>query len=285
MKVLITGTDGQLGRALVASAPHGIALVPAPRAVIDLSSEEQIHAVLSQEAPDAVINAGAYTAVDRAESEPDLAEAVNARAPHAIAETLRASGGRLIQISTDFVFDGTSSLPYRPDAARNPVSVYGASKSRGEDNLGSNALICRTSWVYGAGGRNFVNTMLGLMRSGRDLTVVADQIGSPSWTGDLAPAIWAMATSERAGTYHYCDAGVASWYDFAVAIQEEALAIGMLDREVTIAPIPSSAYPTAATRPAMSVLDTATTRADFGLAPHHWRANLRRMLTEEQALG
>ena len=282
MKVLITGANGQLGRSLIATAPTEADLHPVTRDDCDLADPSAIAALVEQVAPDLVINAAAYTAVDKAESDEDSARAINARA---VAALVSAHRGKLVHVSTDFVFDGTASRAYRPDDNRNPISAYGRSKAEGEDHLRDSDLLVRTAWVYTAGGANFVRTMLRLMEEKPALNVVADQIGAPTWAPGLARTIWGLVAKDASGTFHHSDAGVASWYDFAVAIQEEALAVGMLEKAIPITPIPTSAYPTPATRPAFSLLDSSATRSLLGDGYTHWRTNLRRMLVEEQALG
>ncbi len=285
MKVLVTGAGGQLGTALLASAPDGWRVEGIARAECDLADGDSVRAVVVSHEPDLVINAAAYTAVDNAESEEELALAINAGAVAAMVSALDETGGRLIHVSTDFVFDGTSPRPYRPDNQRNPLSAYGRSKAAGEDALRWQDLLVRTSWVYSAGGVNFVATMLSLMRERDEVRVVADQIGAPTWAPSLAAAIWGLAAENAAGTFHHCDAGVASWYDFAVAIQEEALALGMLERAVPVIPITTADYPTPAVRPAFSLLDCGKTNKALGKIAAHWRTNLRKMLAEEKALG
>jgi len=284
MKALITGVNGQLGKELLAHAPTGWACVALDRAALDLSDAAAISRLVDAEQPDLVLNAAAYTAVDLAESEPALAHAINAGAPAAFSKAL-AGAGRLVQVSTDFVFDGQRGYSYPPDGIRNPQSVYGASKAAGEDAAGDEAIIVRTSWVYAAGGANFVRTMLRLMRERDKLRVVADQIGSPTWAKGLATTIWGLAVKDATGIWHHRDAGIASWYDFAVAIAEEAHAIGLLDRIPAIHPIATSEYPTPASRPAFSVLDVTATREILGDISTHWRSNLKTMLKEEKALG
>lgn len=285
MKVLVTGATGQVGRALLASVPEHVSARGCSRAELDLRDPAAIAAFIAQERPDIVINAAAYTAVDKAEDEPAVARAINATAVAVLAEALSASGGRLVHLSTDFVFDGLSSRAYQPDDPRNPLSVYGQTKAEGEDALGSNALLVRTGWVYAAGGSNFVRTMLRLMREGDTVRVVADQIGAPTFARGLAKVLWALVGAGAQGTFHHSDAGVASWYDFAVAIQEEALVLGLLANPATIVPVASADFPTRAVRPAFSLLDSSSTRAILGEAVTHWRINLRHMLREEQALG
>jgi dTDP-4-dehydrorhamnose reductase len=206
LRVLLTGVSGQLGQALLASCPVGINLIPVSRAELDLADAKACHALVCDQRPDWVLNAGAYTAVDRAESEPELARAVNAGAPAGIAQALAKSSGRLLQVSTDFVFDGRQGSPYQPQQAVAPLGVYGATKAEGERAvlaaLGpERASILRTSWVYGPVGRNFCLTMLRLhgqrAASGEPLGVVADQVGCPTATHTLAAACWALIQLER----------------------------------------------------------------------------------------
>lgn len=286
MKVLITGAGGQLGRALVASAPAGTVVDAIDIADLDLTDVDAIRARILAGQPDLVMNAAAYTAVDKAEADEDLARAINAHAVTAMAASLAEYGGRLAHVSTDFVFDGTSAAAYRPEDPRNPISAYGRTKAAGEDAAdAAGALVVRTAWVYTAGGANFVRTMLRLMRERDEVRVVADQIGSPTWAPGLASTLWKLAGKGLTGIWHHSDAGVASWYDFAVAIQEEGLMLGLLDRQVPVLPISTSDYPTPAARPAFSLLDSSATRAALGDGYTHWRKNLRLMLEEEVALG
>ena len=285
MKALITGINGQLGKALLASRPEQWTCVALDRNALDLADPDAIARVVDAEQPDLVLNAAAYTAVDRAESESALASVINADAPGAFAKALSGSGGRLVQVSTDFVFDGSQGRGYRPGDKRNPQSQYGASKAAGEDAAGPEAIIVRTSWVYAAGGANFVRTMLRLMRERDELRVVADQIGSPTWATGLAQVLWGLAEKNQPGIFHHRDAGVASWYDFAFAIAEEAHAIGLIPRIPAITPIATADYPTPAKRPSFSVLDVSETRTLLGDEHIHWRTNLKTMLKEEKALG
>ena len=285
MKALITGANGQLGKALTSSCPDGWKCVALDRAALDLTDAGAIGRVIAEHQPDVVFNAAAYTAVDRAESEPALAMAINGAAPGLLAAALARFGGRLVHVSTDFVFDGASGRGYRPDDTRNPLSAYGRTKAAGEDAAGADAIIVRTSWVYTAGHANFVRTMLRLMRERDEVRVVADQIGSPTWAPGLAATLWGLALAGQTGIYHHHDAGVASWYDFAVAIAEEAFDLAILSRIPAIVPITTADYPTPAVRPAFSVLDDTKTRQVLSDRPPHWRSNLRTMLEEEKALG
>ncbi|WP_120077431.1 dTDP-4-dehydrorhamnose reductase [Aurantiacibacter odishensis] len=282
MKVLITGAKGQLGRGLISTAPEGTELHPVDIDDCDLSDADAIAALVRDVSPDLVLNAAAYTAVDKAESDEVTARVINSGAVEAL---VRAHPGKVVHVSTDFVFDGTSSRAYRPDDPRNPLSAYGRTKAAGEDALREADLLVRTAWVYTAGGVNFVRTMLRLMAEKPALNVVVDQIGAPTWAPGLAATIWGLVAKDASGTFHHSDAGVASWYDFAVAIQEEALALGLLDKAIPVTPIPASAYPTPAVRPAFSLLDCSKTRELLGDGHTHWRVNLRTMLKEEAALG
>jgi dTDP-4-dehydrorhamnose reductase len=285
MRVLITGGNGQLGGALQRTAPEWADVNAINVEDCDLTDIPMLTARLVVEAPDIIINCAAYTAVDKAESEPDLARAINADAVAAMAQAMAGTGGKLVHISTDFVFDGGSGTAYEPSGARNPLSVYGLTKAEGEDHLRAQDLLVRTSWVYEAGGVNFVRTMLRLMRERDELAVVADQIGSPTWATGLARTIWALIDKQANGTFHHSDDGAISWHAFALAIAEEAHALGLIPRIPTIRAISTVEYPTPARRPAFSVLDSSATRALLGDTPTPWRENLRAMLKEEAKLG
>ena len=284
MKVLVTGAGGQLGRALLTGHPAGASVVALDHAALDITDAAAVAAQVRAVRPDWIFNAAAFTAVDAAERQAEAAHALNAQAVGHLARTAADVGARLIQVSTDFVFDGRSAIPYAPASPVAPLSQYGATKREGElqaEGAACGAIIVRTSWVYAAQGKNFVRTMIDLMRSHPALRVVYDQIGAPTWVRDLAGALWLFAErAVPAGIYHWQDAGVASWYDFAVAIQEEALARGLITAPIPIEPIRTADYPTPARRPAYSVLDVATSVAAIGRRPEHWRANLRKMLDE-----
>ena len=292
MKVLLTGRDGQLGQALVASAPEGVELVATSRAELDLADSAACRRIVEEQRPDWVLNAGAYTAVDQAEREPALAEAVNAQAPAAFAAALQQTGGRLLQLSTDFVFNGAQGHPYGPEQPRDPLGVYGASKARGEQAalLHPQARLLRTSWVYGPVGKNFCRTMLRLhaakAAAGEPLRVVADQVGCPTSTLSLATACWRAigigADPDGPRVLHWSDAGAASWYDFAVAIGKLAQAHGLLSQAATVEPITTADYPTPATRPSYSLLDCTASRQALGLPAVHWRDALAEVLARAQ---
>lgn len=285
MKILIAGHKGQLGRALLARYPESFDVRGADLPEADISAESSLNNICGSWKPELIINTAAYTAVDRAEEEPDAAERANKVGAQRIAEFSAKCGARLIHISTDFVFDGKQSRPYQPDDPANPVNFYGKSKLAGEQNVSTiipdQSIILRTAWLYGAGSQNFVNSIIRLLQERSGLTIVSDQIGTPTWTHSLATAIWAFADkSALNGIYHWTDSGVASWYDFAIAIQEEALAAGLINEAIPILPISTEEYPTPATRPKYSVLDKQSTFRDLGFQAEHWRVNLRKMIRE-----
>jgi len=280
----LTGAGGQVGRAFRALAPSGAAVAALTHADLDITDAEQVRRAVAAHTPQWIVNAAAYTAVDAAENAREAAHALNATAVGYLAHAARSTRARLVQLSTDFVFDGRASNPYEPDALTVPIGAYGATKLAGEHQAlvdGAASIVVRTSWIYAAYGQNFVRTMLRLMAAKPEVRVVCDQIGSPTWATSLAQILWQMlAIDAPAGIYHWCDAGVASWYDFAVAIQEEALQRGILAHAIPVLPIRSAQYPTAAQRPAYSVLDAARTRALTGAPAVHWRTQLRNMLDE-----
>ena len=283
--VLLIGSQGQLGFELLRTCPTGVRVAGCDMAEVDIRDAESVSSLVRDLRPDVIVNAAAYTAVDQAESERELAFAVNASGAANVAEASAESGGRLIHLSTDFIFDGERGRPYRPDDLPSPISVYGASKAEGEgrvlDCLGEQVTVLRTSWLYSIHGRNFVKTILGRMASGDELRVVTDQVGAPTWARTLAGVIWKLVGAPSTPrVLHWSDAGVASWYDFAVAIQEEALTCGLLDSPVQLSPISSSEFPTRARRPHFSVLDSSETWRLLGRPAQHWRASLRAMLAE-----
>lgn len=284
MKVLITGAGGQVGRALLDAVPDNFEAIACTHADLDVGAGEAVRDLVGRHQPAAIINAAAYTAVDKAESEPDAARRINAEGPGHLALAARECGARLIHISTDFVFDGVASIPYQPDSATSPLSVYGSTKRDGErvvlGALPERSTIVRSAWVYAATGANFVRTMLRIMRANSAVRVVADQVGTPTAARSLAEALWRIAGDpDIRGIHHWTDAGVASWYDFAVAIAEEGAELGLLPPDVAVTPIATSEYPTPARRPPYSVLDKRSL-ASYGLTPIHWRKRLRAVLKE-----
>lgn len=281
-KVWITGARGQLGTELAATVPPGVSCIATDRAGVDIGDRPRVLAFAAETRPDLIINAAAYTAVDKAESEFDLAFRINRDGAAHLAQAAVQCGARFIQVSTDYVFDGRQSTPYRPDDTPNPQNVYGESKLAGEravrEIAGDGSLIVRTAWVYSAHGHNFVNTMLRLFRERAEVRVVCDQIGTPTHAGGLAGALWQWAGHPAAhGTRHWTDAGVASWYDFAVSIAECGRRLGGIDNSPRILPIATAEYPTPARRPACCVLDKASAFRELGPA-RHWSESLRSML-------
>jgi dTDP-4-dehydrorhamnose reductase len=282
VNVLITGAGGQLGSALVALAPDHATVQAVSHGQLDIADTQPVDAALREFRPDVLINAAGFTRVDDAETEREAAERANATGPAVLAAACRGVGAWLVQVSTDYVFDGASSRPYHPAAPTNPLSVYGTTKLRGEQavtrELPSRSTVVRTSWLYAAQGRNFLTTMLRLMRSRPQLTVVSDQIGAPTSVTGLARVLWAFALRRAPGLHHWCDSGVASWYDFAVAIGEEAVSLGVLASSPPILPIAAADYPTRARRPAYSLLEKRDTERLLGMTAPHWRQALRESL-------
>lgn len=282
-KILITGAEGQVGLELQATAPAEWQVLPCGLTELDVTQAEAVGALVAREQPAVIIHAAAYTDVDGAEHAVQRAEAVNTAGAANVAQAASRVGARMIYLSTDFVFDGSQGHPYAPEDRAIPLGVYGRSKLAGERQVaaisGGTGLIVRTAWVYSAQGHNFVLTMLRLMREEESVGVVCDQVGTPTWARGLAGALWvAVARPDLRGILHWTDAGVASWYDFAVAIQEEALALGLLTRAVPVRALRTEDFPRPARRPAYSVLDKTTGWAALGGPPRHWRANLRAML-------
>ena len=277
--ILLLGPTGQIGHVLQhALAPLG-AVVPAGRDRVDLTRPGTVRAAVREAAPDLVVNAAGYTAVDRAEDEASLARQINAEAPGVLAEAAQEAGAWLVHYSTDYVFDGTAARPYREADPANPQGVYAQTKRDGEaaiQAVGGQSLILRTSWVYSARRSNFLRTMLRLADEQDTVAVVDDQIGCPTWAGWVAAAtasvlrsVWAHDDPpSRGGLYHLCSSGQTSWYGFARAI------FAVFDRDVEVRAIASDDYPRAAPRPAYSVLDTTRVRETFGLAVPTWSEQL-----------
>jgi dTDP-4-dehydrorhamnose reductase len=282
-RALITGAGGQVGLELQATAPSGWVVAACPSERLDVTQAHAVRAAMTEFRPSVVIHTAAYTAVDAAEANADRARAVNVQGTTHVAEAALDVGARLLQLSTDFVFDGAQGRPYAPDDQPRPLGVYGRTKLESERAavriMDRQALVVRTAWVYSRHRQNFVLTMLRLMAERSEVGVVADQVGTPTWARPLAETLWAAAArADLSGVLHWTDAGVASWYDFAVAIQEEALAAGLLHRAVPVRPLRTEEFPAPAARPAFSVLEKANSWAALGRTPPHWRVNLRHML-------
>ena len=288
MKALVFGSKGQLGRALQARASAGWTIDGHDLPECNITDEAATRAMIADGDHDIVINAAAYTQVDKAESEPELAQLVNGDAPGWMASECAISGKAFVHISTDFIFGGAHSSPIKTDAKAEPLSIYGKTKLAGELAVQAalpDALIIRSSWVYAAVGANFVLTMLRLMKERDELGVVADQVGSPTAANDLADAVMMFAAAGAKGMFHFTNAGECSWHEFAVAIAEEGVAAGLLSRIPRINPITTADYPTPAVRPAYSVLEKVATWDVLGKPARHWRAALRDILKEIKANG
>jgi dTDP-4-dehydrorhamnose reductase len=282
VKVLITGKGGQLAWELENSVGGDHQLILLSRKELDISDADSIEQSIVLYQPDLVINAAAYTAVDKAETEQERAFAVNDIGAKNLAFASKKHGVRLLHVSTDFVFDGTKTTPYQTDDAVNPLGVYGASKLAGDLGVMQilpNSVIVRTAWVYSQHGNNFVKTMLRLMAEKPQLGIVYDQIGTPTWAAGLAKWLWAVAEKpDMTGVFHWTDAGVASWYDFAVAIQELGIEKGLLIKAIPITAIPGTDYPTPAKRPSFSVMDKTSAESAVGIKTVHWRQQLSSMM-------
>jgi dTDP-4-dehydrorhamnose reductase len=292
-KIVVVGADGQVGQELQRVLRPLGELHLFNRQSLDLSQPDLIAQIIETIQPNIIVNAAAYTAVDKAESEPELAHVINAIAPTQLAKSAQALNASLIHISTDYVFDGTKGSPYQPSDLTHPMSIYGASKLKGEEGIQENCdryYILRTAWVYGSYGKsNFVKTMLRLGADRTELKVVADQVGTPTWARSIAEAIATLintldSTPAPSGIYHFTNSGVASWYDFAIAIFEEARSLGIPLKIEQVVPITTADYPTPAKRPSYSVLSLQEIMPILGGAPLHWRMALRHMLQEWQGL-
>lgn len=289
IKLLLTGKAGQLGHELLAYLNPLAEVMAVERQQLDLSQPEQVRQAIREIQPNVIVNAAAYTAVDKAETESGLANTVNGTSPTVMAEEAQRIGAALLHVSTDYVFDGQKNTPYLEEDATNPIGAYGHSKLLGEEGIRGACdrhLILRTAWVYGTYGKgNFVKTMLRLGAEREEVRVVVDQVGTPSWTGDIAQAIAQFVPKllhedPVTGTYHFTNSGAISWYDFAVAIFEEATALGVPLKIQRVIPITTVEYPTPAKRPAYSVLSGKKTSGLLGAPARHWRDGLRKMLAE-----
>jgi len=279
MKILLTGCAGQLGRELKRSLACLGEVIACDRSQLDLARADPLRAALRSIAPAVIINAAAYTAVDKAEAEPGLADTINSLAPGILAAEARRLDALLIHYSTDYVFDGSKATAYTEGDAPAPLSAYGRSKLGGERAIaaaGGRHLIFRTSWVYGLHGANFMKTMLRLARERNELRVVGDQVGAPTWSRHLADATSHVLARKEIpyGLYHLAAAGETSWHGYAEAIFGEALRAGLLENIPVVNRIASADFPLPAARPANSRLDCSRFRRDFGLALPDWRTGL-----------
>ena len=291
-KILLIGSTGQVGQELLTTLKPLGELVALTRQKLDLTQANQIKETITSIKPDIIVNAAAYTAVDRAESDSETAMTINGVAPKVMAQTAKEIDARLVHISTDYVFDGNNHTPYLEEDKTNPLGVYGKSKLLGEKGVTENcdrSIILRTAWVYGSRGHgNFVKTMLRLGADREELKVVADQIGSPTWSSEIANAIANLIKPEHdvaSGIYHFTNSGVASWYDLAIAIFEEAAQLGYPLKIKSVLPITTAEFPTPTQRPNYSVLSKGKYTEAVGIYPPHWRESLRQMLRELQSMN
>lgn len=279
--ILVTGANGQLGKEIkqLESVFPEFRFLFLSREDMPIHHFELVRNVFRGSHPQYLVNCAAYTAVDKAESEQELAFQINGEAVGVLAAICKEYGAKLVHISTDYVFDGSSKVPYTPDSPTHPESVYGASKLKGEEeamHYDPDTIIIRTSWVYSVFGKNFVKTMRELMKDRRELRVVNDQFGSPTYAADLATAIMQIIAGGKwvPGIYHFCNSGAISWYDFAVAIRD------LSGFDCQIHPIPGSEYPTPAKRPSYSVLDTSKICSVYGIQPPNWKKSLQHCLAK-----
>ena len=285
-KVLLIGAKGQVGQELQVTLPFLGEVISIGREELDLTNSEKIGQLIREIHPDYLVNAAAYTAVDKAETEPDLAYSINATAPKIMAESAEKIQAKFLHISTDYVFDGRKNTPYLETDLTNPLGVYGQSKLRGEEEIktvNSQAIILRTAWVYGSYGKsNFVKTMLRLGKEREELKVVVDQVGSPTWAKDIATAITHLLINadNPPGIYNFTNSGVASWFDLTKAIFEEAKISGIPLKIQRVIPITTAEYPTPAVRPAYSVLSSQKISQQLGYIPPYWRDSLKAMLNQ-----
>ena len=285
-KVLLIGAKGQVGQELQVTLPQLGEVISIGREELDLTNSEKISQLIREIHPDYLVNAAAYTAVDKAETEPDLAYSINSIAPKIMAESAEKIKAKFLHISTDYVFDGRKNTPYLETDLTNPLGVYGQSKLRGEEEIktvNSQAIILRTAWVYGSYGKsNFVKTMLRLGKEREELKVVVDQVGSPTWTKDIAAAITQLLINvdNPTGIYNFTNSGVASWFDLTKAIFEEAKISGIPLKIQRVIPITTAEYPTPAVRPAYSVLSGQKISQQLGYIPPYWRDSLKAMLNQ-----
>ncbi|MAV63865.1 MAG: dTDP-4-dehydrorhamnose reductase [Candidatus Marinimicrobia bacterium] len=292
MKVMVTGSNGQLGRALLNLKPDGLEVIPTDRNNFNLLDLKQCKEYILDNKPDWIINAAAYTAVDLAEEEQDKARIINGEAPTEIAKALKKTGGKLLHISTDFIFDGKSSNPYQVNDKPNPLSIYGRTKLLGENGIkdilldDDNYIILRTSWVMGPVGKNFIFTMLKLHTIKDQISVVYDQIGCMTSTSSLAKICWLIVQKDLVKNeknqkiLHWTEAGASSWFDIATDIGEMALKINLLKKRAKVLPISTHEFPTKAKRPSYSLLDCSITKELLNIENNYWRNSLQEILQE-----
>ena len=292
MKVLITGSQGQLGKELLKNIPNDIEVIPTDRETFNLLDLNNCREFIFNNKPDWIINAAAFTAVDLAEDEKEKAMLINSEAPTEIAKALKKTGGKLLHISTDFVFDGKSNIPYKVDVEPNPINIYGKSKLLGENGIknvlqdNNQYIILRTSWVMGSEGNNFAKTMVKLLKIKDKISVVYDQIGCMTSSKYLSIICWLIIQKDitkniyNQKIFHWTDAGVSSWFDIATAIGELSFNLNLLKKPAKVIPILSENFPTKAKRPNFSLLDCSATKDVLNIENNYWRFSLLEILQE-----
>lgn len=291
MKILLTGSSGQLGTAIIKTKPKGINLIEANRSLLDLKEPDLCHQYIEKIKPDWLINCGAYTNVDQAENNTNLAYLINSLSVKHLAESIKGINSKFIQLSTDYVFDGTKNKPYVPEDLKSPINVYGKTKSAAEDFVkeifkdNHNGIIIRTSWLMGPTGKNFALKMLNLLANNKKINVINDQIGSPTTTSTLAKACWETISLNLKGNstpsiLHFANEGEASWFEIAVEIEKITKDLGLLNNEILINPISSSEYKLNAKRPKYSVLDCKSSFESISLKNLHWKKAMQNLFIE-----
>ena len=285
MRALIPGSAGLIGTALRAQAPAGVEVIGLDIAELDITDAAAVQKAIDHYQPDVVLNAAGYLALDKAETDPDPCMRVNAEGPRNLARALASGEGRMMHLSTNYVFDGKSSVPYQPTDLAEPVSVYGVSKRDGEvavlETLGERGTVVRTSWVHAKHGNSFLRTILKVLKERGTVRVVDDQLGTPTSAQSIDNTLWRAALDPSInGLYHWTHARLASWYDFAVLIPEDGVALRLLPETVTVIPITTAEYPLAAARPAYGVMAKQATVAALGVPPTHWRVNVRKTMED-----
>ena len=294
MKILLTGASGQLGKEIIKQKPKGFNLIPMCREKLDLSSYHDCYKLVEKQRPDWIINAGAFTSVDNAEFQKETVLKINAFAPKAFAESLLQYGGKLLQISTDYVFNGKQNYPYKTFQKTSPINYYGKSKALAEKHIqdvflnSGNAIILRTSWLIGKDGKNFAKSIINLIKNNDQINVVQDQIGCLTTTISLAKVCWDILKKNSSiinnkdilPILHWTDGGVASWYDIAENINELSFNLGITNKKALINPINSTEYKTKAKRPKFSLLDCKSTQEFLGYKPLHWTRSLNEVISD-----
>ena len=293
MKILLTGSSGQLGKRIIISKPNHIDLIRPSRKELDFRDTESCYEYVIKLRPDWIINSAAFTAVDDAESQKEDAYKINALAPKAFAKALRFTGGKIIQISTDYVFNGKNNVPYLTSQKKDPISFYGQSKAAGEEAIeqelafNKNYYILRTSWLISEIGNNFILKMLDLFSKEKEISIVSDQIGSPTSTSSLVEAVWRIIELDESlknnrknlnNIIHWTDQGIASWYDLALETLIISKKIGLINKQVNLIPVSTNQYKTKARRPLYSVLDCNLSRLLLNIEQKHWEVNLNEIL-------